>query len=87
MVTRGEPNITELQFSAKGICSNKDDDSVTGKLQVLFEPLAAAYQAIAREKGKKKDFFGLRDFYRYTNIKAHLIATCMLHTNTILQLD
>lgn len=68
MVTRGDPNITELQFSAKGICSNKDDDTVTSKLQVLFVPLAEAYHTIVQETGRKKDFFGLRDFYRYTDI-------------------
>ena len=61
MVTRGDPDARELQLSARGICSNKEDDLVKMRLEPYFEPLVEAYTKI-REK-QKKEFFGLRDFY------------------------
>ena len=72
MVTRGDPSIDELEFSATGICSNKDDDIIRDKLQVLFRPLAQAYKKLTYDESTSKkptsqalrDFFGLRDFYR-----------------------
>jgi hypothetical protein len=62
MVTRGEPSEEELVISAKGICSSKKDDPVRSNLEILFEPLAKAYKRILEEQ--KREFFGLRDFYR-----------------------
>ena len=47
----------------RGICSNRPDDPVTGRLNPYFQSLAAAYKAICDEQSKP--FFGLRDFYRY----------------------
>ena len=65
MVTRGDPNIDELELSAKGICSNRDDDNVRDKLAVLYRPLAQAYKNLtSKTTNTKKDFYGLRDFYR-----------------------
>ena len=62
MVTRGDPSIDELESSADGICSNKEDDAVKGRLKQYFKPLSEAYMEI---RGKqKRQFFGLRDFYR-----------------------
>ena len=63
LLTRGEPSHEELKLSARGICSNKKDDPIREKLDGLFDPLAEAYHAICSRQ--KKDFFGLRDFYRY----------------------
>lgn len=67
MLTRGEPSIQELVDSACGICSGLDTD-VQSDLNCLFEPLAKAYQAISKEQiesnATKKEFYGLRDFYR-----------------------
>ena len=61
MVTRGDPDARELQLSARGICSTKEDDLVKNRLEPYFEPLAEAYKGIYEKQ--KKEFFGLRDFY------------------------
>ena len=62
MVTRGNPDIHELELSARGICSDMENDIVKKRLEGHFQPLAAAYEAICLKQ--KKEFFGLRDFYR-----------------------
>jgi len=62
MVTRGDPDTKELQLSARGICSNQEDDPVKRRLEVYFEPLAEAYIEICKKQ--EREFFGLRDFYR-----------------------
>ena len=84
MLTRGEPTIQELVESARGICSESKDEMAFKKLDQLFKPLAEAYQVISRKQikvdGVQKEFFGLRDFYRYYSIiclsfkKNHLAA-------------
>ena len=61
MVTRGDPDTRELQLSARGICSNQEDDPVKERLETYFEPLAEAYKRICEKQ--KREFFGLRDFY------------------------
>ena len=63
MVTRNDPTEEELVFSASGICSNKVDDPVKSKLEQYFNPLAKAYLTICNLQ--RREFFGLRDFYRY----------------------
>ena len=63
MVMRGDPDKKELELSASGICSNMADDPVRMMLQTYFRPLAEAYKAICKKQ--KREFFGLRDFYRY----------------------
>lgn len=80
MVTRSEPTIEDLKESAmyvihmiiiicfllllSGICSNKggDKDPVLSRLEKLFPTLAMAYLNICKKQ--KREFFGLRDFYR-----------------------
>ena len=62
MVTRGDPDVEELELSARGICSNKERDEVRDNLEPFFNPLAEAYYAICNKQ--KRQFFGLRDFYR-----------------------
>ena len=59
MVTRGDPSEDELEYSAEGICSNKE---VKARLKQYFKPLSEAYIEICDEQ--KREFFGLRDFYR-----------------------
>lgn len=59
MVTRADPSEEELVFSARGICSK---NSVREKLESFFEPFAKAYLKICYSQ--KREFFGLRDFYR-----------------------
>ena len=62
MVTRADPSEEELVLSAKGICSNKDEDPIRANLESYFKPFAKAYKSICRQQ--KREFFGLRDFYR-----------------------
>ena len=62
MVTRGDPDVHELELSARGICSYMDNDIVKERLEGYFQPLAEAYEAICLKQ--KREFFGLRDFYR-----------------------
>ena len=62
MVTRADPSEEELVFSAKGICSDKKEDPVRRDLEKYFKPLAKAYKCICEQQ--KREFFGLRDFYR-----------------------
>ena len=62
MVTRGDPSEDELVFSAKGICSNKENDPIRRKLELFFQPLVRAYINICGLQ--QREFYGLRDFYR-----------------------
>lgn len=62
MVTRGDPSELELELSARGICSNKEDDPVRERLEEYFKPLAKSYLNICNKQHRQ--FFGLRDFYR-----------------------
>ncbi len=64
MVTRADPSEEELVFSAKGICSNKEDDPIKRHLQGYFEHFAKAYKKICELQ--TREFFDLRDFYRYS---------------------
>ncbi len=45
----------------RGICS---DDEVLKKVEHMIPYLADAYQEICESQSRKKDFFGLRDYYR-----------------------
>ena len=67
MVTRGDPDVKELKHSARGICSTRKKDPVRDYLEPYFGPLAEAYFAICEEQ--KRQFFGLRDFYRYRKMQ------------------
>ena len=67
MVTRADPSEDELVFSAKGICSNRDDDPIRQRLEKYFKPLAQAYIGIC--ENQEREFFGLRDFYRYSELR------------------
>ena len=62
MVVRCDPSEKELELSARGICSNDDADPVKHRLEGYFQPLAEAYSIVCSEQ--KRQFFGLRDFYR-----------------------
>ena len=66
MVTRGDPDIQELELSARGICSYKENDPVKDRLKGYFQPLSEAYKEICAKQ--EREFFGLRDFYRYIYI-------------------
>ena len=44
MVTRADPSKEELVFSsAKGICSNDENDPIRQRLELYFAPFAEAY--------------------------------------------
>ena len=60
-MTRGTPDIKELEFSAGGICGKEDNAQIKNKLEPYFKPLAQAYEVICNKQ--KREFFGLRDFY------------------------
>lgn len=66
MVTRGDPTERELELSARGICSNKENDPVRERLEEYFQPLAKSYVEICKKQ--RRQFFGLRDFYRWVII-------------------
>ena len=51
----------------RGICSVKKNDKYRDRLEKYFKPLATSYLEIC-EKQQPKEFFGLRDFYRYVYI-------------------
>lgn len=66
MVTRADPTEEELVLSAKGICFNRKDrkDTVIQQnLEGFFPRFAKAYIGICKQQ--TREFFGLRDFYRY----------------------
>ena len=67
-MTRGDPSEHELELSARGICSNKENDPVRERLEEYFQPLARSYLEICKKQHRQ--FFGLRDFYRYAKIKS-----------------
>lgn len=61
-VSRGEPNISELIESAKGIC--KYDAHIYQSIEPFIDEIAEAYlQVCLKAKQHKREFFGLRDFY------------------------
>ena len=68
MVTRGDPDVDELVLSAQGICHNERSDVVKDRLSDNFQVLAEAYHEICEQQ--KRQFFGLRDFYRLNTVKA-----------------
>ena len=59
----------------RGICSVEESDKYRDRLENYFKPLAASYLEIC-EKQQPKEFFGLRDFYRY--IVAIVHNTCSI---------
>ncbi len=62
MVIRADPSEDELVLSAKGICSNDENDPIRKQLDSYFRPFARAYRSICEKQ--ERQFFGLRDFYR-----------------------
>ena len=53
------------RISNRGICSNEVNDPIREYLEPIMENLAQAYlNIVEKQVGKRKEFFGLRDFYR-----------------------
>jgi hypothetical protein len=66
MVTRADPSQDELVLSARGICSMTEQDPIRGKLEEFFNSFAKSYIRICEKQ--KRQFFGLRDFYRCVRV-------------------
>jgi len=47
---------------SRSICSNKPNDPITRTLEPYLKPIAEAYLEICTLQ--RREFFGLRDFYR-----------------------
>ncbi|PVD28712.1 hypothetical protein C0Q70_11306 [Pomacea canaliculata] len=62
LVQRDVPDNQELEETARGICTTKDQ-SILVLVNPLIKDLAAAYRNIFEKAKKKREFFGLRDFY------------------------
>ena len=75
MVTRGDPDIDELVLSAQGICHSDKSNAVRYKLNNYFRTLAQAYHEVCEKQ--TREFFGLRDFYRYIHF-FYLCVICIL---------
>ena len=61
-VSRGEPDITELIESAQGICNY--DNQVYNCIEPYIQDIAEAYLELCKlSKERRREFFGLRDFY------------------------
>ena len=54
---------------SRGICSNEVNDPVKKRLDRFFAPLADSYIEICKQQ--ERQFYGLRDFYRYHIIVSH----------------
>ena len=67
--------------SYREICSVKQDDKYRDRLENYFRPLAISYLEICDEQ-HPKEFFGLRDFYRY--VCAYYYNLHFIHLNVIL---
>lgn len=81
MIIRGDPSREELEQSAlyvianvsndflinlRQICSEEGmDKTIVESLKLYFKSFAEAYQNVLKEQKKMREFFGLRDFYRY----------------------
>ncbi len=52
----------------RGICASDKDSVVMMKLGPILAPLVKAYLKLYVGTHQEKDFFGLRDFYRYVSL-------------------
>ena len=63
LVQREVPDEAELEDSARGICSS--DNKMLKVIEPLIPKIAQAYLEIFKDPKSRREFFGLRDFYRY----------------------
>jgi hypothetical protein len=70
-VARGEPDITELIQTARGICSH--DAASFACIEPYLDKIASAYLLICREACEfKREFYGLRDYYALVKMLSYL---------------
>ena len=67
MVSRGDPDLSELEESAKGICKTDGGGSILSSIANRIRHLGRAYLKLTGKKNKihdeDREYFGLRDFY------------------------
>ena len=64
MLSRGDPDLCELQESAKGICKTNTSGTITNSIEKRIPNLAKAYLLLTDKKVYiRREYFGLRDFY------------------------
>ena len=71
-VARGEPDVTELEQTARGICSH-DTDSFRC-IEPYLESIARAYLTLCKLGSEfiKREFYGLRDYYALVKMLNYL---------------
>ena len=76
-------SMSTLYPHSRGICSNEENDPVKKRLDRFFSPLADSYIQIC--KAQERQFYGLRDFYRYfvlTNLLSSISLLVLLRCCT-----
>ena len=73
LLARGVPSLQDLITTGKGICANDEDASEL--LAKSLEDLAKGYQTVYEEQLaiKKREFFGLRDFYSLVKMLFYVV--------------
>ena len=71
LVQREVPTDEELIVSARGICST--DEATQLLLEPFISGMAKAYLEIYNSRDREREFFGLRDFYRYVYVYCNSI--------------
>ena len=64
MLSRGDPDLHELEESAKGICKTNTSGAISNSIEKRIPTLAKAYLHLTNTKvSTGREYFGLRDFY------------------------
>ena len=63
MLSRGDPDLCELQESAKGIWKTNKSGTITNSIKKRICNLASAYHQLTHNIPHEREYFGLRDFY------------------------
>ncbi|KAI6647030.1 E3 ubiquitin-protein ligase [Oopsacas minuta] len=87
MVARGDPDVEELNASARGICESKNNkESIHNNIDKKIPELAKAYHhlttgAVSTIDGKRRDYYGLRDFYSLIKMLVFICNETDSHLN------
>jgi len=63
LIILGDLRFCDLFFLNRGICAK--DRIIARQIDVLVQPMSKAYLELYESALKIREFFGLRDFYRY----------------------
>ena len=69
---------------SRGICSDEENDPVKKRLDRFFAPLADSYIEICRQQ--ERQYFGLRDFYRYYICNCREVFTYILYFSSLVKM-